>query len=203
MKRLFLIRHGDTYATEHRLYYGASDLPVTERGLDELAKYRELYAELIPGPAKFFTTGMVRTEQTLEVLFGHDGIVPEHEVIPNFREINFGIFEMHAYDELKDRPDYQAWISGDYYANVPQDGESFAEMEDRISHEYVKLEHEWLMDKEYDDYVVVCHSGTIFTIMHRLFETDMKNIYEWQPKPGLGYIVKGIENRDFSYKNIG
>lgn len=199
MKRLFLIRHGDTYATEHRLYYGASDLSLSPAGRENLLQYRDLYKELIPGKARFFTTGMIRTEESLKILFGER----EHEIIPDFREINFGIYEMHGYDELKDRPDYKRYISGDYYANVPEDGESFAQMEARIGHAYVELEHEWLIDKEYDDYVVVCHSGTIYTIMHRLFETDMKNVYEWQPKPGLGYIVKGIETRDFCYNIIG
>ncbi len=203
MKRLILIRHGDTYATEHRLYYGASDLSLSDAGREKLLQYRDLYKELIPGKAKFFTTGMQRTEDTLLALFGENGVAPEHTAIEDFREINFGIYEMHGYDELKDRPDYQEYITGDTYTNVPEGGESFAQMEERIASEYVKFEHEWLMDKEYDDYVLVCHGGTIYTIMHRLFSTDVKNVYDWKPEPGLGYIVKGIENRDFYYTIIG
>ena len=41
MRKVCLIRHGATAANEKRLYYGATDLSVSENGRKELEKLRE------------------------------------------------------------------------------------------------------------------------------------------------------------------
>ena len=90
-----------------RLYYGASDIPLSGKGEEEL---RKLAAEGIYPAAEeadFYTTGMIRTEQTLKLIYGEQ----EHQVLPLLKEINFGEFEMKSYEEMKDDPVYQEWIS--------------------------------------------------------------------------------------------
>ena len=65
MKELYLIRHGKTEANEKHQYCGASDLPLSEAGAAELAAIRyDIPAYHI------LTSGMMRTEQTLQLLFG-------------------------------------------------------------------------------------------------------------------------------------
>ena len=49
---------------------------------------------------------MKRTNETLRILFGD---VP-YEEDPRFRELDFGIFEMRSYEELKDTSEYQTWL---------------------------------------------------------------------------------------------
>jgi alpha-ribazole phosphatase len=126
MNRLVLIRHGRTDGSDRRLYYGATDLPVNEAGLREL----EARAGEYPSCEGFrvLTTGYLRTEQTLRAICGE---VP-HEAAPELGEIRFGIFEMKSYDELKNRADYQAWLAGDWMANVPPGGESFNMAQSRV-----------------------------------------------------------------------
>ena len=58
---------------------------------------------------------MKRTEETLKLLLGD----APYAVEPRFREVDFDIFEMRSYDQLKDTPEYQAWITGDNETNVP------------------------------------------------------------------------------------
>ena len=122
MKELYLIRHGRTEANEKHKYCGASDLPLSENGTAALAAIR--YD--IP-PCRFFTSGMLRTEQTLQLLFGD---VP-HEMDSRFREIHFGEFELHTYEELKDRDEYQRWISHDGLT-APPGGESAEAFQTRV-----------------------------------------------------------------------
>lgn len=172
MRQLYLIRHGKTAANEAHLYCGSSDVPLCAAGEAEL---RALHYEL--PPARFLTSGMKRTEQTLALLFGQ---VP-HRAVPAFREIDFGRFELHAYEELKADPDYQAWITGDNHRNVPPGGESGAQMEQRVLAALEALEDV--------PTVLVTHGGVIACIMARLFPGENKNRYQWQPKPGHGYAV--------------
>jgi alpha-ribazole phosphatase len=188
MNRLILIRHGRTAGSDRRLYYGAADIPLTKEGLAELEASRAVYPPA--GGCRVYTTGLLRTEQTLRAIFGD---VP-HGTLPGFREINFGIFEMKSYDELKDRADYQAWLAGDWYRNVPPGGESFAQAEARAVAALRKLQ------ALPEDACVVAHGGTAVAVMGYLFPEEGKNQYEWVPQPGGGYDInlKNHEYRVFS-----
>lgn len=177
MRRLTLIRHGLTEGNVQRWYYGALDLPLCEAGADALREAAA--AGLYPpaGQAKILTSGLLRTEQTLRLLYGD---VP-HEVWPELREINFGIFEGRSYDELNGRADYAAWLAGDWFGNVPPGGESFAQAQARILAGLAR------MQAQGEDILAVVHGGTVLTIMQALFPEEEKNGYEWQPRPGGGY----------------
>ena len=174
MSIFYLIRHGKTQANEQHLYCGSTDLPLSSNGEAELKQLRYR----LP-PARFFTSGMVRTEQTLSLLFGD---IP-HVQAPEFREIDFGRFEMQSYEQLKNDPDYLSWISGDNHRNVPPGGESGEQMEQRVLSAFRRLEAENIPT------VLITHGGVIACIMASLFPEENKNRYQWQPEPGHGYAV--------------
>ena len=93
---LYLIRHGNTEGTERGILYGATDLPVTEQGLEELRRMAAsgIYPE--PSGAGLYTSGMLRTEQTFAAIYGEI----HHLTEPLIREFNRGIFEMMTVDEV-------------------------------------------------------------------------------------------------------
>ena len=174
MSTLYLIRHGKTHANLEHRYCGSTDLPLSQEGIEELKGLH--YA--VPA-ARFLTSGMRRTEETLSILFGPVA----HTQAPAFREVDFGTFEMHTYEELKDRPDYQAWLTGDNMANVQPEGESGNEMTRRVLFA--------LSDLMKEDTVLITHGGVIAAIMEHLFPEEHRNRYQWQPAPGRGYAVTG------------
>ena len=114
MQRIYLIRHGQTVANQQNLCCGKSDVPLSPEGLSALRKLAAGGGYPDPEGKRLITSGMQRTEQTLEVLFG----TREHEVEPAFREMDYGIFELQSYDQLKEREDYQQWQSGDRAATA-------------------------------------------------------------------------------------
>lgn len=175
MSTIYLIRHGKTPANEQHLYCGSTDLVLSEAGVFELEQLH-YHAENV----RFLTSGMKRTNQTLNILFGN---VP-FAVESRFREVDFGIFEMHSYEELKDRPEYQKWLTGDNESNVPPKGESGKQMCNRVLAAFSELQN---TEK---DTVVITHGGVISAIMAHLFPEDGKNRYQWQPKPGHGYVIE-------------
>ena len=170
---IYLIRHGKTEANEKHLYCGSTDLPLSTAGRAELAGRRFDIQNV-----RFLTSGMKRTDETLAALFGD---VP-YEAEPGFREVDFGIFEMHSYSELKDDPAYQVWITGDNEANVPPGGESGAQMQRRVLAAFERIR---------EDSCIITHGGVIAAIMAHLFPEEGKNRYQWQPKNGCGYAVSG------------
>ena len=116
--KLTLLRHGYTEGNRRRLYYGSTDLPLLPEGWEALAVLREQGG--YPTAARYYTSGMLRTEQTLLALYGP---VP-HTVLPGLREMDFGIFEMRTYEELKQDAAYQRWICGNIEDHVCPHGES-------------------------------------------------------------------------------
>ena len=174
MSVFYLIRHGRTRANEAHLYCGSTDLSLSPGGEEELKQLRYC----LP-PARFLTSGMARTEQTLALLFGK---VPHHQA-PEFRAIDLGRFQMRSYQELKEDPDYLAWISGDNHRNIPPGGESGQQLEERVLSAFRRLEAENIPT------VLITHGGVIACIMAHLFPEEHKNRYQWQPEPGRGYAV--------------
>ena len=172
-----LIRHGKTEANEKHLYCGSTDLPLSDAGKEEL---RSVHYDI--KDVRFLTSGMKRTDETLRILFGD---VP-CEVDPRFREVDFGIFEMHSYEELKDTPEYQAWLAGDNEANIPPNGESGVQMKERVLNAFSEIK---------ENTCIITHGGVIATIMEHLFPKENKNRYQWQPKPGYGYILDAEDYR--------
>ena len=173
---IYLIRHGKTEANEKHLYCGSTDLPLSKAGREELQGVHYDIKNV-----RFLTSGMKRTNETLQILFGN---VP-YEVDPRFREIDFGIFEMHSYEQLKDDPRYQEWISGDNNVNIPPEGESGQQMTSRVLEAFSEIR---------EDTCIITHGGVIASIMEHLFPREGKNRYQWQPKPGYGYCI--VKNSD-------
>lgn len=173
---VYLIRHGKTEANERHLYCGRTDLPLSPAGRAEVERLR--YD--IPAGVRFFTSGLRRTDETLEALFGRTA----YEAVPALREMDFGKFEMRSYGELKDDPEYQAWIRGDNAANVTPGGESGSQMRARALAAFAAIQAAG------EDAVIVTHGGVIAAIMEALFPNENRNRYEWQPAPGGGYALR-------------
>ena len=194
MKLIFL-RHGETEATEKRLYCGQSDIELSEAGKRALLpENRKFEYPAIEG-FRVITSGMKRTEQTLRLIYGD---LP-HEQCPEFKEIDFGAFELRNYDELKKDPAYLEWIK-DAYNNICPGGESRAQVVKRVTE---KLDEVILGGR---DTLIVAHGGVIPDSMEYLFH-EGRNLYEWMPDPGTGYIVYLDVNKDgykaLSYEKIG
>ena len=194
MSTIYLFRHGITEGNKRRLYYGSSDIPLIEEGIEAIKTRRE--AGIYPDTNGFLvvTTDLIRTEQTLFEMYGRE--VP-HETDPRMREFSFGDFEMKSYEQLKDREDYQAWITGDNWRNVCPNGESGE----------IMLERSLAAMEDYigKDCIIVCHGGVIAGLMLTWFPGDetAEHFYAWQPKPSEGYRIDfDDELKPVSYKKI-
>ena len=64
MSEIYLIRHGRTEANEKWLYCGSTDLCLSEKGAEDLKDI----SSTVPENVIFITSGMNRTEQTLNIL---------------------------------------------------------------------------------------------------------------------------------------
>lgn len=184
--RIVLIRHGRTEGIDRGLLYGATELPVTERGLAELRERAQRGAYPEAADALVLTSGMLRTEQTLRAIYGE---IP-HRVWRSLREIDCGAFEMRSFAELQADGAFAAWLAG-----TPQaQGETFAQAQARI------LRGLRRMLRQERDVLAVVHGGTIITIMQTFFSAEGRTDTQWLPEPGCGYE---IDCADMRWRAIG
>lgn len=194
MSTIYLFRHGITEGNKRRLYYGSTDIPLIEEGIEAIRERRE--AGIYPETEgfKIITTDLCRTEQTLFEMYGRE---VSHLIDPRMREFSFGDFEMKGYEQLKDREDYQAWITGDNWRNICPNGESGEIMLNRSL--------EAMEDYIGTDCIIVCHGGVIAGLMLTWFPGDetAEHFYAWQPKPSEGYRIDfDDELKPVFYKKI-
>ena len=179
-RQILLLRHGRTKANEEHLYCGSTDWPLSEEGRKRLMQKSGIYGT---GWESFYTSGLIRTKETLELLFGEQETVIEE---PDLREMDFGAFEGKSYEMLRDNPAYQEWISGDNERKICPGGESGEQMRVRVRRALDRI----LQSEPAERIVIVTHGGPIAAIMKQLFPEKNLNRYEWQPECGEGYLLR-------------
>lgn len=203
---IHFIRHGITEGIINKWYYGSSDLPLTDEGYEAL---RELMAEGIYPPlgdADCYTSGMLRADQTLKVIYGN---VP-FKTIPLLREMNFGSWECKTFNELQKEPEYEEWINNKEGSFAfPGGGDSVISFNERIQKGlkelcgYQRLKELSRRHSGKDTVsIMVCHGGTIAAAMEGWFPGDRENFWQWIPATGRGFTVEFKESEPFSYKAI-
>lgn len=181
MKSYILLRHGKTQSNIERRYLGCgTDEPLCPQGIADLA--------LCSAPAadRLFASPMKRCLQTAEILY--PGMPAT--MIDDLRECDFGEFAGHNYEELKDKPAYQAWLDSGGMLAFPggEDRRSFSR---RCAAAFEAATAPLPEGR----YAFVIHGGTIMSIMER-FARPKGDYYDFQIKNGKGYIL----NEDGSYE---
>ena len=188
---IHFIRHSLTEANEKWLYCGFSDLPLSPNG-ELLVRHKALAAAYPDGTGcRFYTSGLLRTRQTLRMLYGDVAA----EALPDLRELNFGVFELHGYDDLKETEEYRKWLEdGGETVRCPG-GESGEDFKQRVLRAM-----EYLLKR--GDAIVVSHGGVIAAVMAHYFPGEGKGRYDWQPKPAEGYSLTVENGKPVAYHKI-
>lgn len=179
---LYFIRHGKTEFNEKRLYCGSSDISLSSLGIDEL---KEKIKKTSYKKAKLnFTSGMKRANETFKLIYSTD----DFNILEGFKEFDFGDFEGKSYYHLKENKDYIAWIEDKSGKIKCPNGENKDIFYKRIEEELIFLVKE-INKKGEEEGVIVCHGGTIGTLLE-LFSDTKDYFYNLQPECGGGYKVK-------------
>ena len=106
MKKLILVRHGETTMNLQKLYYGFLDADLTEKGIEQVKSAREILKNM--DYDEIYSSDLKRAYKTAEII-NHKGL--EIKVSKEIRELNFGIFEGYTYQELKEKYPKELLIS--------------------------------------------------------------------------------------------
>lgn len=203
---IHFIRHGITEGIQKKWYYGSVDIPLVEEGIRVLNEFKDqgIYPEL--GDADCYTSGMLRANQTFNVIYGDMPFTP----IPELREMNFGDWECLTYKEIKQRPEHDTWIATtDGSFQFPGGGDSILSFYERIQkgldqltglHCMKELAHRH--DGKDAVSIVVCHGGTISAAMEHWFPGERENFWQWIPVTGRGFTVEFEDGKAVRFTEI-
>ncbi len=194
-----MIRHGNTPGTENHLMYGATELPVTEEGLCEIEEIaaKGIYPD--PEGAEVYTSGMLRTEQTLNAMYGRE---IEHSRAPMLREINVGKFEMQTVDEIMQDDYGKLWLTGQLEDPHFEGGDSMSGFGERTFEGAKEIIRDCI-ERNKERMIFVIHGGVIMSIMRQFFPDVYEDMWDWTPVPGYGYSVELEDGKPLSWKLLG
>lgn len=191
--KFHIIRHGKTKANEKKLYYGFSDISLSENGKNELLLLKNKIN--YPKGDFFITSGLKRTNQTLNILYGKKNFL----INTNLKEMNFGDFELKSYEQLKNNVSYIKWIK-DIEKNPIPNGENKIQFEKRVIIGFNEI-FEYCYKNLFKNVVIISHGGVISSIMQYFFKEN-KNFYDWLPDYGRGYSIIFEKSNNIYYKKI-
>jgi alpha-ribazole phosphatase len=137
----------------------------------------------LPDVKIVFSSPMKRCLQTVELLYP----AIEPVVINDFREIDFGDFENRNYDELKNDPSYRLFLDSGGTGIIPN-GDEVPVYRNRCCEAFVRMIRRLGADDS-EEAIVVCHGGTIMSILER-FDEEKKSFYDYRVANGCGFVTE-------------
>ena len=192
ISRIHFIRHGLTEGIKNKWFYGREDLPLIGEGVRALEELKAGGVYPDGGEADFYTSGMKRADQTLQVIYGN----APFRAIPNLREIDFGEWECKTFDQLKELDGFEEWMNDPSGSFRFPGGESAAGFSARTQrgldeligyHRLRELSHRH-SGKDATS-IVVCHGGVIAAAVCYLAGKSQETFWNWIPDPGRGYTM--------------
>lgn len=185
------IRHGMTVSNEQHRYLGRTEEALSPKGIALLEKNKEKYP--LQDNRLLYASPMKRCIQTAEILFGRKPML-----IPEWREMDFGLFEGKNYLDLKDNADYQKWIDSNGTLPFPggeskcqfmkrsMDGFSFLLLDilKKLDTNVPQKENPEVRPEKEAAVTAVVHGGTIMAVLSTLTGGEY---FDFQVGNGEGY----------------
>lgn len=167
MKRLLLVRHGETAWNAAKVLQGQADIPLSAQGRQQALALAPLVKRW--APTHVLCSDLSRARETADIL-GWPG-APED---PRWREADLGRWTSRPVKELlkSDADHYQRWRNGQ---DAPPEGETVSAFRTRVSAALADLHpHE-------GDVLVVTHGGVIRAILAIVLGLDAERIVAVDP----------------------
>jgi broad specificity phosphatase PhoE len=175
-RRLFLVRHGETEGESSIRYHGRNDVALSDLGRAQMLAARR-HLGSIRGDAAFarvFSSPLSRAAEGARIIAGESSAL---DVIDDFAEVHFGLFEGLTEEEISERypEEFASWnrnrLAPNYTYPEGENRSAFAERVERGADRMLAI---WIRDSvgdenaEHLDALVVAHRGVIRAIVRKL-----------------------------------
>jgi broad specificity phosphatase PhoE len=180
LRRIVLLRHGNTVGDSHTRFHGSSDVALSEEGKQQIraaghALATEVFEVVAASPLR-------RSWESAALLAGGSNVL----LVPEFREIHFGRWEGLTAREIQDRDPvlYEAWQQKAPDFEFPS-GEPRARFRERVVAGLEKVANTGARNA-----LLVVHKGVIRAIAEHLLGQEIPE------GPELGHAVSVTREGD-------
>ncbi|MBE2184821.1 MAG: histidine phosphatase family protein [Anaerolineae bacterium] len=161
MKRIYLIRHGQTEWNADGRWQGMMDVPLSQAGIEQAAALAK-YMGVMPIQS-LYASDLQRAVQTAEPLAEALGLPMVQDA--RLREQNLGVFQGLTHEQHREKyPELVQAMYVDYWGFTFPEGESRAQVRDRV----IAFWNELLAHEPEGETVVILHGGTIRVLLIHL-----------------------------------
>src|SRR5664279_2553862 len=162
MKRILLIRHGQTDWNVEGRWQGHRDIPLNAEGVEQA---HALADHLRGRPiSAVHSSNLLRAHATAVVIAEPHGLKVKDD--PRWRELNLGVFQGLTLTEISAKyPQEARRMREDYMNHRIPEGETRLEMQERVYTAYTEI----IAHAPGDEIAVVSHGGPIRMLLLKLF----------------------------------
>lgn len=168
--KLTFIRHGKTQGNIEHRYVGRTDESLCEEGR-KAAESKQEYYGLFERADAVFVSPMRRCVETMQMFYNKNSAVPVYE-IEDFREYDFGEYEMKNHEELMEYDSYRKWLESNGEYDMPA-GEGLACFKKRVVAAFDKS-IEICEKNGFENVIYVVHGGTIMSIFEKYDDKELQ-----------------------------
>jgi glucosyl-3-phosphoglycerate phosphatase len=181
MKRLMLVRHGESEWNASRRLQGQADIALSDRGRSQARALQPTVASLVPD--RVVASSLKRARDTAALLG-----FPDAELDDDLREIDVGDWAGKNIDDLiaQDWRAYKAWRAGKH---TPPSGEAWASFTARTGRVIRSL-----LDGHHRQILVVSHGGVLRALLEHLLALPPERIVAVGPG-SLTMLQQGSNSR--------
>jgi probable phosphoglycerate mutase len=184
---IYYIRHGETEWNADGRLQGAQDIPLNDLGRKQAAAAGAILADLFARDGRsetslgFVASPLGRARSTMELVRGSLKLPPDQYAIDiRLREIGYGEWEGSTLQQMQAQdPDVFARRQAEKWTVPPPGGESYAEVQARMSDWYSQLTA---------DTVAVAHGGTARALMVALGIETPNSVADLTIEQGAVYL---------------
>ncbi len=170
MRKIYLIRHGQTDSNNDKKFQGRIDTPLNTTGIEQ-AKKLAAYMKQFPLDAVYCSI-MQRARMTAEPLAAAVGLSANY--MEEFQEVSFGDWEGLTYWEIKEKWPAEIDLFFTRPAEcVPPGGETFQNVQDRSFDALNKI-----LKAQDGNIAIVSHGGIIRALICRLLNMPLNSFWK-------------------------
>lgn len=162
MTRVVVVRHGETDWNRNKRMQGWAPVPLNETGREQAAAVGTWLADEYEYEFdRAFSSDLLRTKQTTEILLEATGEVPV-SFDSTWRERNLGVYQGLSYSDVEDRFPSFGLHQTAYEAidAIPEGGESFRDVQTRVVDGF-----EELASVDAESVLLVTHGGPLCILL--------------------------------------
>ena len=180
--RLYLVRHGQVAAGHTDIYNGHNDVDLSPAGVTQ-CQFLATHLKDVK-LAGIYSSDLTRTRRGAEIISQDRGLMVK--TVPEFREINFGIWEGLSFKEIMTKypEELQQRFADLANFRIPE-GESLKDLEARVAPKLAEL----LQQHAGEAFLVVAHAGINRVILSQAMGLSLQHIFHLdQAYAGLNII---------------